>query len=79
MDHFHNSVDFLADFVIPKSEHRVTGLGQRRISQSIALAMSVLVVLTTVHFNDQSRLATFEIGNVSADGRLASEVMAQFS
>ena len=66
MDSLHNRVDLLTDFVIPEAEHFV-GLRQRSVPQHIALTISIFIVLTAIDFDE------------GANGRLPSEVMAQFA
>ena len=73
MNHFQNTIDVAKHIVVPEAQHSVTGLTQLAITYGVR---GRLIVLSSVHFDDQHSLATNKIADVIFDRLLPDEFVS---
>jgi hypothetical protein len=71
-----DAVEFLANLMIPKSEHNDPVASQKFRSRSIANLSGAIVMPTTVQFDRELCGRTIEIQDVTADWMLTSKFVA---
>jgi hypothetical protein len=76
-DGFEDRIQFLIDFVIPKSQDLVAGPLQFRITLPIPCSMLVKCVLSTIDLHHETRTPTFEVDDVGEKRRLPAEMKAE--
>ncbi len=79
MDRLKYAVDIPVDVVIPEPQNRIAKSIQGRASRAVSLLFSVPIVLTAIHFNNESRLATLEVGDEAFNGRLPAKMKSKFA
>jgi hypothetical protein len=73
LNHFQNTIDVAKHIVVPEAQHSVTGLTQLAITYGVR---GRLIVLSSVHFDDQHSLATNKIADVIFDRLLPDEFVS---
>jgi len=71
-DRFENAVGVLQDVVVPEPQHAIA----EGFDHFSARGIDDFIVLTTVEFDRQARLAACKVGNLGADRELADELGA---
>ena len=74
---FQNCFDVAVDFRIPKSDDAISFVLEPKLSNAITLGCFVVVMMSTVEFNDEVRGGTEKIHNIRSNGRLAPKVRTE--
>ena len=76
-NHLHYRIQLAINFRICETKHLISTTAQILIASQVPFPIPVETMLRAIYFNDHTRPAAFEIGNVVRDRRLATEMVTQ--